>query len=109
MDKRLLGYDPLTKVKTYHYYDEVNDLTHIESVQDITPIIELNKKLHNTDFQRKGIKDCWMHGAHIPAIIQEKWLREFGIDILNKDHMPAVLKKLNDPDWKYLKSGSCKL
>jgi len=109
MDKRLLGYDPITKVKTYHYYDEMTDQTHIESVQDVTAFIDLNKKLHNSSYQKDGIGDSWMHAATIPALIQEKWLRELGVDILNKDHMPRVLRLLNDPDWKYLKTGPCRL
>jgi len=109
MDKRLLGIDPLTGVKTYHYYDPATDQTHIESTQDITAHVDLAKKLHNTSYQKDGIKNDWMHAAHFPAIIQEKWLREYGIDVMNKDHMPRVLRMLNDPEWKYLKMGSCKL
>jgi len=109
MDKRLFGYDPFTKVTTYHYYDHVTDYTHIETVQDIQPYLNLSKKLHNTSYQKDGIKKDMMHAAHFPDVVQEKWLREYGINVLNPAHMPRVLRMLNDPEWKYLKTGSCKL
>ena len=109
MQKRSLGIDPHTGVETFHYYDPVTDVTHIESVQDITPIIELNKRLHNTDYQRKGIKEEWMHAAIIPVVIQERWLRKFGVDIFDPDHWPAFKRLLNDPEYKYLKTGNCKV
>ena len=79
MDKRLLGYDSWTGVKTYHYYDPTNDQTTIESVQDITAFVDHSKALHNTSYQKDGIKKDWMHAAHWPPIIQEKWLIEFKI------------------------------
>jgi hypothetical protein len=109
MDKRFLGYDPVNDVTTFHYYDPTNDQTTIESVQDVSAFLDASKALHNTSYQKDGIKEEWMHGAHFPAIIQEKWLREYGINVLDKNHMPRVLRMLNDPEWKYLKLGSCKL
>ena len=107
--KRLLGIDPFTGVESWHHYDPVTDITNIESVQNITPIIERNKRLHNTDHQQRGIKESWMHGACIPVIIQERWLRKFGVNIYDKDHWPAVRRLLNDPEYKYLKTGTKKL
>ena len=109
MDKRLLSIDPLTGVQTWHYYDPVTDVTTFESCQDIEPIINMNKSLHNTDYQKKGIKEDWMHAAQIPVIVQERWLRKFGVNIYEKEHWPWVKRLLNDPEFKYLKTGSCKL
>ena len=109
MEKRLFDIDPVTGVETYHYYDPMTDETHIERVQDITPIIEMNKALHNTDYQKKGIKEEWLHAAMIPVIVQERWIRKFGIDVYDPDHWPGVRRLLNDPEFKYLKTGTCKI
>ena len=107
--KRLMDTDPLTGVRTYHSYDHDSRVTTIEETQDVTAIIEKNKALHNTDHQKIGIKQEWMHAATIPVVIQMKWLREDGIDIFNPDDMPRILRKLNDPEYRYLKVGSAKL
>jgi ribonuclease HI len=42
----------------------------------------------------------------IPNLVIEKWRNEKGIDVLNKDHWPAVKKLLNDPEYKWLKTTS---
>lgn len=104
MSKRIFDVDPLTGITTYHVYDPVNDITSFERVQDVKPFLDANKALANDgDYKRKGIKDSWMHAATIPNIVIEQWLKE-GIDIFNKDHWPQVRRKLNDPNWKHLKT-----
>lgn len=102
--KRLLDFDPLTGVKTYHDYDHATQQTVIERVQDVQPFLDANKSLANdAGYMRKGIKQSWMHAATIPNIVQEQWYKE-GIDIFNKDHWRKVRQKLNSPEWKYLKT-----
>lgn len=102
--KRLLDYDPFTGVTHYFHYDEQTGDWGIESQQDCSQIIEANKILQNEDsYSQKGIKNEWWHVASIPVVVQEKWLRE-GIDIFNKDHWHQVKRKLNDPEYRYLKA-----
>ena len=108
-DKRLLDYDPYTGIKTFHTYDSLTNKTYIEYEQDVDPWIELNKKLQNDEqYSRDGIKKEWWHIAQIPLIIQHKWLKEDGIDVYNKDHWHRVMKKLRDPDYRYLRTTSGK-
>lgn len=107
--KRLLDYDPFTGVSTYHEYDPMTDRTYIETVQDVEPFLENNKRLQNdTDYSRKGIKREWWHAATIPISVQYQWMKE-GIDVMNKDHWPAVKRKLQDPEWRYLKTTTGRL
>jgi len=104
--KRLFDYDPMTGITQYFHYNENTGGWGIESIQDVEPFIERNKKLQNEqDYSKQGIKREWWHVATIPIVIQEKWLREDGIDIYNKDHWQKVKQKLNDPDWKYLRTS----
>ena len=109
MAKRLLDYDPATGIRTYHHYDDITKITNIERVQNVAPILEMNKELAKTNHQENGIKNSWWHAAMIPVTVIEKWLNEDGIDAYNRDHWPAVKRKLNDPDWRYLRTGRGKL
>jgi len=104
MDKRLLDYNSITGLETWYSVD--SDGTEIiEYTSDAEPILEVNKALQNeTDHTKKGIKDGFWHYASIPAGVQMKWYVEEGIDVYNKDHMPRVLKKLQDRDYMHLKT-----
>lgn len=110
MITRSLGKDELTGLETIHHYDEVTGETHIEHRQDIQDQIDLNKARHNSDYQKNGIKEEWMHAAHIPDIVQIQWMRKYGIkDILSEEHWPLVRKLLNSAEYKYLKTGTCRI
>ena len=38
--------------------------------------------------------------------VHQAWqLEQDGIDVYNPDHWPAVQRKLNDPEWRYLKTS----
>lgn len=106
---RFLDYDPETGISRYFHWDDLTETTSIESVQDVVPHLEVNKKLYNhDDYKRHGYKSEMVHIAQIPLIVIEKWLRE-GIDVYNKDHWPKVRQKLNDPEYMYLRTTSGRL
>jgi len=108
-DKRLISYDPLTGLETYHSYDDLEDKTIISYESDPTPVLEVNKKLqNNTDYSKDGIKDEFWHFASIPVQVQMDWLINFGVDIYKKDDAQKVFKLLNDPDYLYLKTTTGK-
>lgn len=110
MKKDLIDIDPLTRTETWHYYDALTDETYIEEVQDVQPYLERNKRLANdADYRANGIKESWWHAASIPNAIITKWLREFGVDVYNRDHWPRVKRLLNDPDYRYLRTGTGRL
>lgn len=116
--RRLLDFDRETGVATYHTYDHHEKTSTIETVQDVAPILEHNRKRMSHDTggalglssrSKKQIKAGWWHVASIPIGVQYKWLNDFGVDIHNKDHAPAVKKLLNDPDWSYLRTNPGRL
>ena len=109
MGKRYLDTDPLTGIKSYHDYDHSTGVMHIQKVQDVEPILERNKALANTNHSELGRKRSWWHCATVPNVVIEKWLSEEGINFYKKDHWPAVKRKLNDPEWRYLRTGSGKV
>ena len=103
--KELIDIDPLSGVQTWFDYDDETDTAAIFSIQDVEPHLDANKVLANDDdYSRKGIKKSFWHYAHIPAVVIEKWMREDGINVFNKDHEKAVMRKLNDPENRFLKT-----
>lgn len=104
MAKRLLDFDPLSGVATYHHYDHMSKQTIIETVQDVSPYLERNKEIQLNGDDKKQIKNNWWHVASIPIGVQYKWMSDHGVNVWNKDHKKAVFKLLNDPDYKYLKT-----
>ncbi len=90
---------------TTHDYDHATGESVIGSHQDVSVVLEVNKILQNSDtYSKKGIKNSWWHYASLPMVLIEKWKNEHGIDVFNKDHNKAVLKKINDPEYRYLKT-----
>lgn len=109
MDRQLISWDPLNGIAQYHNYDVDTDTSYFESVGDATPVIEHNKKLANDPYHwKRGVKNEFALYASIPTIIQLKWLTEEGIDVYNKAHAGRVSKKLEDPDYRYLKATTKK-
>lgn len=105
MTRRLLEADWLTGIAEYHGYDSGTDCTIIETVQDVAPILEHNKALQNADDQGWSPSRDLRRAATIPDIIVLKWRNEYGIDVFDRNHWPAVKRLLNDPEWRYLRTA----
>lgn len=67
------------------------------------PLLDYTRRLRNDGTADLGIKRDMWHYAQIPPVVMMKWKNELGVDLFNKDHLPAVLKLLNT-DYKYLKT-----
>lgn len=105
MDKRLLSYDPLTGLYTYHSYDELTDQTIISYEADSSPVLEANQKEANdSESSKQGIKDGFWHYACIPVELQIQWLINEGIDVYRKEDWDRVWAKINDSDFKKVKT-----
>lgn len=105
MTKRVVDYDPLNRITTYFDYDPLNDVTQISREQDVNPVLELNKTLWNSDeYTKRGMKEEFWHYAQIPVLLIEKWRIEEGLDVFNKNHSKRLFQKLNDPQYRYLKT-----
>jgi hypothetical protein len=79
-----------------------------ETMQDVEPILERNKVLRSMTQQ----SDWGRHIGSIPNVIITKWLNEewaagnTGLRPFTPEFDLLVQKKLNDPDWKYLRTDS---
>tara|TARA_Y100000593_G_C4244020_1_gene303689 strand:- start:757 stop:1077 length:321 start_codon:yes stop_codon:yes gene_type:complete len=100
--RRLLDFDPVTGLKSYHEFKDGRNV--IEYEQDVSKILDYNKHIQNenqSEYRRN--RDMW-HIASIPQVVILKWLHEDGIDVFNDDHLDDVVKKLNDPEWAHLRT-----
>ncbi len=105
--KKFFDYDPTTGITETFHYDPLTDETTIESTQDATPCLEVNKAMANDEeYTKQGIKNGEWHYASIPTIVQLKWLNEYGeknwpLHPHNKD---LLFRLLNSPEWRHLKT-----
>lgn len=107
--KRLLDFDKFTGMQTFHEYDSSEDRTIITRTSDVEPLLKQNtEQFNDIAAMEKGFKAGWVKVGSIDAATQVKLKQELGIDIYNKDHLPAVLKVLHDRDWRKLKTANAK-
>ena len=109
LDKRLFDHDPLTGVTQWFHYDPMTGDVHLETVQDVSPILDGNKDRANSDeYTKHGFKKDMWHYASIPIVVQERWLNEYGSQNwpLKPGNEKLLFKLLNSPDWRYLKTTS---
>lgn len=100
MDKRPFDYDPLTGATETFSYDEDSDRCVIERTENVGPLLEQNKRAQNED---RGETDGMVHVAAIPTAVIYEWLTRYGVNIWDKNHMPAVKRLLNSSDYRYLR------
>lgn len=91
---------------TFHY-DSDGDRTTVQTVQDVEPILENNKRLqtlndgYNADRTMKRI-------ASIPLVVVQQWMQEDGVNWLalpKAEKAVYLRRKLNDPQWRYLRTS----
>jgi hypothetical protein len=76
------------------------------ATQDVEPILQRNARLRGE--RQRG--DWGRHVATIPNVILLKWLNEAhargntGLRMFTKEFDALVARKLEDPDWKYLRT-----
>jgi hypothetical protein len=90
------------------HVDQADKTLTINRVQDVEPIIDLNKYLQTIKQQ----SDWGRHVAQIPNIFVEKWLREewdrgnLSLRPFTPEFDELVDRKIKDPDWKFLRVDS---
>lgn len=75
--------------------------------QDTSPYLERNKRLRN-DFQRRRRENMRLV-AEIPNIVAEKWMRELGVNVFDKNHAKKVQQLLNSNEYAFLRTSPGKM
>lgn len=98
-------------IKTKFKYDHSEDKVVSHNVQDVEPLLELNKKeltgdsIYGTGDNVAGMRKV----ASIPLVVIEKWKRELGVDIMNKNDWPKIKQLLNDPENRFFRTKEGRL
>lgn len=95
-------------MKTIFHPD--GDRFHIEQVQDVEDILENNKRLRS----ERQDADWGRHVASIPNVIYVRWLNEEHargnpVRPFSPEFDEIVQKKLQDPEWAYLRTDSAQV
>jgi hypothetical protein len=94
-----------------YYADDDGNIT-VEAEQDLEPLLERNKALANENGKRIA-SDYSNPIASIPPVIVVKWLTEEGWNVFDAQRDPEVQKKLNrklnDPDWRFLRTSELRV
>lgn len=71
---------------------------------DVAPVLESNKAMRNHNDGYSKSRE-FRRVASIPAMVRMKWLTEEGWDCFDHQYADRLWRKLNDPDWAYLRTA----
>lgn len=93
-----------------HWWRDNGDGTSsVVSAQDVAPVLERNKAMTNHNDGWSPTREL-RRAAFIPNIIRDKWLNEEGWDAYRPDlYGEQLRRKLNDPDWRYLRTAEWRM
>jgi hypothetical protein len=96
--------DPNSPVQSFFRWDGKSETFEIRYVQELDDLIEDNKRLlnHNDGYSRgREIRRV----ASIPLGLRTQWLVEEGWDAYDPHDWPKLKRKLNDPEWRHLRTA----
>lgn len=111
--KRLLSYDPLSGMKCFYESDSEGRkfMLHYQSDTDtVGALNDINTEQangHKFNFMGKSGKDCGMRKvATFSPWVQMLWLNKYGYSPLDPKMLKVTMKRLNDPEWRKLRTSS---
>ena len=97
---------------TRRYYGDDDGNITVEAEQDLEPLLDRNKAIQ-VENGKKITSDYSNPIATIPPIFITKWLNEEGWFVYDADKCPDAEKKfkrkLNDPDWRWLRTSELRV
>lgn len=98
----------MSDLKAHIQHDEMDDKLHIAHSQDVSPIIESNRRAYNASENDKY--SDWNRVASIPAVVVMEWMKE-GINVMapTYEDQKKIKKKLNSPEYAYLRTRKGRL
>lgn len=103
MTKRLLN--NYGGVLTWFEKNPVTGEVTISYSQDCAPIVKDNIISQNSGHDGYSKSRELRRVANIPNSLLLKWKLEEGIDFYNPNHKEAIRRKLNDPDYRFLRTS----
>jgi hypothetical protein len=103
--KRILDYDPLSGMTTYHSFDANTGKSTIEYAQDQQAGVDRSKDLASA----LNKKEEWWPVGHITDLMALKWAKECGHKPYTKEWNEYAIKQLNSRDYAKLNPNRIKL
>lgn len=103
--------NPVTGNQEDFYFDHEAGKLVQRTRHKVGEVLERNKRQANRtiDGRKFGGGEMLHEVANIPMGVVLKWKREHGVDVFNKEHKRKMLRLLDDPEYRYLKSTTAKL
>lgn len=103
--------NPVTGAREDFYWNAQEEKLVQRTRYDVTDVVEQNKRRANAtvDGRKFGTGHMMHHVADIPLGVIMKIRKEHGIDVFNPNHKKALLRLLDSPDYRYLKSTTARL
>lgn len=101
----------LLGVTREYYSDDEGNIT-VNAIQDLEPLLDHNKAVAN-DRGKKITSEFANPIATIPPVVALHWLNTEGWWVFDASKCPDAQKKLqqklNDPDWRYLRTSELRM
>jgi len=103
--------NPVTGAREDFYWDHVEQKLVQRTRHNVGAVLENNKRRANntTDGRKFNSGHLMHHVADIPMGVVVKIRKEHGIDVFKPEDKPRLLKLLDDPDYRYLKTTTARL
>jgi hypothetical protein len=101
--RRLL--DRVDGAAEFLVHDAAEDRFALETVADVAPVLERNKKLLAADDAGWSPTREWRRVASFPPIVIEIFKRRWGADPLARGNEALLRRLLNDPDLRHLRTA----
>ena len=88
-----------------HTYRDTPEGVQVTSQGDVAPVLEANVVEYNSGNSGKGALNFMRKVARVPMEVALKWREIYGVDVLDKNHAPAVKRLLNSNEWRYLRTA----
>lgn len=75
----------------------------VERIQDVEPVLELNKRLRLKDDGYSPTREM-RRAASVPMVVIEKWLNE-GFDMFDPNNAAELKRRLNSNEWAHLRTA----
>lgn len=103
--KRVLTHNPDHGITVFHEYDPITKERHITHEYADVDLILDNNKLNYNHVNGWSPDRTWHKVATIPLSLVTKWQLEEGWDALDHNHADKLRQKLNDPEYRYLRTS----
>lgn len=108
----MFDWDPFNGILETYDYDSDSGVMTVKRQQNCQQTLDDNAEWRSAEQNWRKKDDRWVRYASIPMGVVEMWMQE-GIDVFRaetdrngvpNEHLRAVLRKLRDPDWRFLKT-----